>query len=430
MVKPIGPQCNLNCTYCYYTEKEDLYRPGTSFRMPDEVLEIYIRDYLASQASPEVNFMWQGGEPTLLGVDYFRRLIELQQLHCPPGKTVRNSLQTNGTILDEEWAGFLADNDFLVGISIDGPRRLHDRFRVDKKGQPTFEKVAAAIRLLLEHGVQFNTLTTVHRRNAKFGAETYRFLRDAGVRYMQFIPIVERRGADGGLTGPPDSETDDGVAKVSSWSVPAAAYGDFMCAVFDTWIKKDVGTVFVQMIDVYLGLWLGEPAGLCVAAETCGQNLVLEHNGDLYACDHYVYEPHNLGNIAEKPLAELAVDPRQRKFGADKHVGLPSQCQTCRYLFVCNGGCPKQRFSVTRDGEMGLNYLCPSYKKFATHTEPAMRRMAALLQRGQPAAGIMDILANEKPCGGRETRAKRGRNALCFCGSGKKFKNCCGAGRG
>ena len=390
MAKPIGPECNLDCSYCYYTEKAALYPPRTQFCMTDAVLETYIKDYIAASALPEIMFFWQGGEPTLLGLDFFESVVELQNKYKPENQTVTNSLQTNGTLIDDSWVGFLAENNFLVGISIDGPARLHDRFRVGKKDEKTFVKVEQAIKILQAGGVEYNTLTTVQRRNFRFGAEVYRYLRDLGVEYMQFIPIVERRRPDGELAGPPDLEAQNKKTKITEWSVPQDGYGDFICAVFDVWRKSDVGKVFVQPFDVHLGLRMGEPSTLCVNARSCGKGLVMEHNGDLYACDHYVYSTHRLGNVMETPMQELVADVRQLKFGEDKHKKLPSECVACRFLTYCGGGCPKHRFMPSKSGGFDLNYFCPSYTKIAEYIEPAMAEMATLLRRGQPPARIME----------------------------------------
>lgn len=390
MAKPIGPECNLDCSYCYYTEKAALYPPRTQFRMTDAVLETYIKDYIAASALPEIMFFWQGGEPTLLGLDFFESVVELQNKYKPENQTVTNSLQTNGTLIDYYWVGFLAENNFLVGISIDGPARLHDRFRVGKKDEKTFVKVEQAIKILQAGGVEYNTLTTVQRRNFRFGAEVYRYLRDLGVEYMQFIPIVERRRPDGELAGPPDLEAQNKKTKITEWSVPQDGYGDFICAVFDVWRKSDVGKVFVQPFDVHLGLRMGEPSTLCINARSCGKGLAMEHNGDLYACDHYVYSTHRLGNVMETPMQELVADVRQLKFGEDKHKKLPSECVACRFLTYCGGGCPKHRFMPSKSGGFDLNYFCPSYTKIAEYIEPAMAEMATLLRQGQPPARIME----------------------------------------
>ncbi len=389
VIKPIGPKCNLNCRYCYYLEKEQLYAQTRRFRMSDEVLEIFIRDYIkAHREASEVTFLWQGGEPTLLGRSFFRKALAFQRRHCPPGLKISNALQTNGTLLNERWAEFLGEHDFLVGLSIDGPRRLHDRYRETRKGAPTFDAVRRALRLLHSEGVAFNTLTVVHCANARHGREVYRFLKDEGVRFMQFIPLVERLCDDGRLARPTAALD---ATTVAPWSVPRQGYGRFMCAVFDEWLRRDVGSVFVRLFDVQLGLWSGLGSGLCVFAETCGRGLALEHNGDLYACDHYVYPSHNLGNIKEHPIGTLARAPQQRQFGEDKRDLLPPRCRSCGFLFACNGGCPKHRFSPTPDGETTLNYLCPSYKYFFGFAGPTLRRMAGLLRQGRPPALVSGI---------------------------------------
>ena len=426
MTKPNGPRCNLDCTYCYYLEKERLYPDAKKFRMPDDVLETYVRDYIATQiatGAPEIWFSWQGGEPTLLGVDFFRRAVVLQEKYGPAGTPVRNALQTNGTLLDAEWAAFLKKNDFLVGLSIDGPRDLHDRYRIDRAERPTFDKVMAAVELLRTHNVAFNALTVVHRQNAKKPREVYRFLKGIGVEFMQFIPIVERAGDDGVLAGAPQQ---GGVAaKVTPWSVLPKDYGTFLTRIFDEWIKEDVGRIFVQFFDTQVGLWAGAPSSLCWFAETCGQGLAMEHNGDLYACDHYVYPEYRLGNIMETPMATLAAAPAQQKFGADKRDTLPRTCRECEYRFACNGGCPKHRFLTTPDGEPGLNYFCESYKRFFARAAPFLRTMADLLHRGRPTAGIMEVTSRHQQAGAATRTRNVGRNDPCPCGSGKKFKNCC-----
>ena len=427
MTKPNGPRCNLDCTYCYYLEKERLY-PGTKkFRMPDAVLEAYIRDYIAAQAkTPELDiwFSWQGGEPTLLGVDFFRRVVELQQQYRAPGRTIRNALQTNGTLLDAEWAAFLKENRFLVGVSIDGPRELHDRYRIDRAERPTFDKVMAAVELLKEHKVDFNALVVVQRQNAKKPREVYRFLKDIGIEYMQFIPIVERTADGEALAGAPQIDAEGAAYRVTPWSVLPKDYGTFLCRVFDEWLKEDVGRIFVQFFDTQLGLWAGGPAGLCWFAETCGQGLAMEHNGDLFACDHYVYPEYRLGNILETPMETLATSPFQETFGNDKRDSLPRQCRECDYRFACNGGCPKHRFLATKDGEPGLNYFCESYMRFFEHAAPYMRTMADLLLNDRAPAAVMDMARQHR----KAASARKpivGRNDPCPCGSGRKFKNCC-----
>ena len=399
VIKPIGPKCNLSCRYCYYLDKDRFYPNPHRFRMSDRLLEALTRDYIGAQRNrAEITFLWQGGEPTLLGRGFFRKALEFQRRYCPPGLRISNALQTNGTLLNQRWAAFLREHDFLVGLSIDGPRRLHDRYRVTRKGAPTFDAVMRALRLLRREQVAFNTLTVVHRANARHGREVYRLLREEGVRFMQFIPLVERLGDGGGLAAPlagPPAPND--TQTVAPWSVPAQGFGRFMCAVFDQWVRRDVGSIFVQLFDLQLGLWSGQPSTLCVHAETCGQAPALEHNGDLYACDHFVYPGHRLGNIEERTIDELARLPRQRRFGQDKRDSLPPSCRVCAFLFACNGGCPKHRFTPTPDGEPGVSYLCPSYKHFFAHAGPTMRVMAELLRAGRPPALASEILRNARP---------------------------------
>jgi uncharacterized protein len=428
MTKPIGPLCNLDCRYCFYLEKEKYYPETRQWKMSDELLESYIRQYIQAQQTPEVSFAWQGGEPTLLGVEYFRRVVELQRQYSD-GKKIVNALQTNGTLLDAQWCEFLRDNEFLVGISIDGPRHLHDRYRVDKGGKPTWEQVMRGMELLKNHGVEFNTLTVLNRHNAKQPLEVYRFLKKHGSGFMQFIPLVER-ASEGELhfAAPPKADAED-VAPVSPMSVLARDFGEFQVAVFDEWVHHDVGQVFVQMFEVQLATWMGLPPSLCVFAPVCGNALALEHNGDVYACDHYVYPEYNLGNIQTQSLIELVEAPQQRKFGDDKRDTLPEYCRRCEVRFACNGECPKHRFIRTPDGEPGLNYLCAGYKRFFRHIDPYLRMLAQLIRAGCPASDIMQLLAarDTKPrVAPPSTPVKTGRNEPCPCGSGKKFKKCCG----
>lgn len=394
MTKPIGPICNLDCSYCFYLEKEKLFPKNQQFRMSDEVLEKYIKEYIESQGSPEITFAWQGGEPTLLGVDYFRKIVRLQS-HYANGKTIHNAVQTNGTLLDDEWAEFLTENRFLVGISIDGPAEMHDAYRVDKRQRPTFDRVVHGIEILKKHKTEFNTLTVVNNVNVKHPLKVYRFLRDIGSGYIQFIPLVERKPDTGarkiglGLAVPPDPGGSATESPVTNWSVPSVAYGKFLTRIFDEWVRRDVGKVFVQLFDVALGNWMGLGSGLCVFAEKCGRALAMEHNGDLYSCDHYVYPQYRLGNVMNQSLGAMVDSPQQVKFGKDKKDSLPRYCRECPVLFACNGECPKHRFIHTPDGEPGLNYLCAAYKNFFTHIDPAMRQMSRLLNAGRPAAEIM-----------------------------------------
>ena len=431
MGKPIGAVCNLDCTYCFYLEKQKLYPSAGKFIMPDDVLTEYIRQHIAAQPGPTVSFAWQGGEPTLLGVDYFRRIVELQGRYAD-GKTVTNSIQTNGTLLDDEWCKFLHEQRFLVGISIDGPRELHDRYRVDKKQRPTFDKVMAGIELLKRYGVDFNTLTVVHRDNAREPLCVYRFLKEIGSVHLQFIPVVERQAdIDMGLAPPPSSAAHSPQAVVTPWSVDPVDFGNFLVEIFKDWVHHDVGRIFIQTFEVALGNWMGLGSSLCIFAETCGRALALEHNGDVYSCDHYVYPQYKLGNVREHELAVLADLPAQQHFGAAKRDTLPDYCRSCDVRFACNGECPKNRFVDTPDGQPGLNYLCQGYRHFFRTIDPHMKEMARLLRAGRPAAEIMGRAEKASSAtvhmGGTDRSVAR--NAPCPCGSGLKYKRCHGKAR-
>jgi uncharacterized protein len=424
MAKPVGPICNLDCKYCFYLEKEKLYGKKSDWAMSEDVLESYIRQFIEAQNTPVISFAWQGGEPTILGVEYFRRVVELQKKYAN-GKKVENAFQTNGVLLDDPWGEFLASNQFLVGISIDGPAELHDFYRVDKGGQPSFNRVMRGLDFLKKHGVKFNTLTVVHRKNSYHPLRVYRFLKEIGSGFMQFIPIVERIAYKPGpdslvLISPKSKES----ARVSAWSVEPRQYGKFLCAIFDEWVRNDVGKYFVQLFDVTLESWLGLEQSLCVFRETCGQAMAIEHNGDLYSCDHYVYPENKLGNIMEKPLASLVNSPQQTDFGLDKRETLPRYCRECEVRFACNGECPKHRFIRTPDGEEGLNYLCAGYKLFFKHVDPYMRFMAEELRHLRPAANVMQSIHLQDLQAARKNQV--GRNDPCPCGSGKKHKKCCG----
>jgi uncharacterized protein len=398
MTKPIGPLCNLDCKYCFYLEKEKMFPANERFRMSGELLESYIRQYIESQDTPEVSFAWQGGEPTLMGVEFFRKVVELQTRHAA-GRRVSNALQTNGTLLDDEWCGFFAENHFLIGLSIDGPAELHDIYRVDKRGGPTFDKVMGGLALLKKHGAEFNTLTVVNRANSRQPLEVYRFLKEIGSGFMQFIPLVERAGdgTDAGfandLAPPPDPEMECGGPPVTEWTVRPNDYGRFLCTIFDEWVRRDVGRHYVQIFDVALGIWAGMGAALCVFAEKCGNALALEHNGDLFSCDHFVYPKYKLGNLLNHSLRDMTDSAQQRKFGGDKADTLPAFCRRCDVRFACNGECPKHRFTRTPDGEPGLNYLCSAYKRFFHHIDPHMKYMTRMLKQRRPPAEIMKALA-------------------------------------
>jgi serine-type anaerobic sulfatase-maturating enzyme len=428
MTKPIGPICNLDCKYCFYLEKENLYPETRHWAMSRETLERYIRQYIAAQPSEQIHFAWQGGEPTLLGVDFFRTVVSLQRQYAD-GKTIHNALQTNGTLLDDEWAEFLAENQFLLGVSIDGPRELHDSYRVDKGNASTFDRMMRGLARLKKHQVDFNTLTVVHRQNSAYPIEVYRFLKEIGSGFMQFIPVVERKAAEPDAHGlvliQPSVDKD---AEVTDWSVEPVAYGNFLARIFDEWVKRDVGRYFVQLFDVALESWLGLEASLCVFRKTCGSALAMEHTGDVYSCDHFVYPEHKLGNIAELALEQMVSSRQQTTFGNNKRDLLPRMCRTCEVRFACNGECPKHRFLKTPDGEPGLNYLCAGYKHFFNYIDPYMRFMAAELRAGRPPANVMQFIgAAQQDTGSRKLPGKvsGGPNAPCPCGSGKKRKKCC-----
>jgi uncharacterized protein len=408
MAKPTGARCNLRCDYCFFLEKASLY-PGSDFRMRDEVMEAYIAQNVAAQRVPHVTIAWQGGEPTLMGLDFYRRARAVEDAHVPPGMTVERTLQTNGVLLDDAWCAFLAENDYLVGLSIDGPRELHDAYRHDAAGGPVFDRVMAAARRLQAHGAEFNVLCAVNGVNSRHPLEVYRFFRDElGARFVQLIPIVE-------IDTPPTATT---VGTVTERSVPPGQYGRFLNAVFDEWVTRDVGSMFVQFFDGVLAAYVRGYSSLCVLQPTCGEGVALEHTGDVYSCDHFVAPEHLLGNIMETPLGELVRSPKQRAFGRAKQETLPTYCRSCPYLFACNGECPKNRILLTPEGEPGLNWLCEGLRAFFAHTEGRLRRMAAILARGGEAAEIMPLLAEEA----RTT----GRNDPCPCGSGEKYKRCCG----
>jgi uncharacterized protein len=392
MTKPGGPLCNLDCTYCFYLEKQQLFPPRHLFRMSDEVLERYIRDYIASQSTREVVFAWQGGEPTLLGIGFFEKAVALQERYGQ-GRIIQNAFQTNGTLLADAWGKFLRQHRFLVGISIDGPQPLHDHYRVDKIGRPTFDAVMQGLEVLKKHKVEFNTLTVVNRRNSQRPLEVYRFLKKAGSKFIQFIPLVERclppeNGRPTGLAGPPEGTADMSDAEVTEWSVRSVDYGNFLSTIFREWVQRDVGRIFVQMFDATLAAWVGAPPGLCVMAPKCGTAVALEHNGDVYSCDHYVYPAHRLGSILETSFSAMLSSPQQIAFGNAKG-DLPPCCVDCRYRFACHGGCPKHRFLPASDGTHRLNYLCAGYRAFFENAEPAMNTMRELLQAGKPADRVM-----------------------------------------
>jgi uncharacterized protein len=412
LIKPIGPICNLQCDYCFYMEKEELYPKVRDFRMRRDTLETFVREYIQAQPEgvPEINFAWQGGEPTLMGVQFFREAIDFQEKYRRAGDHITNSIQTNGVLLDDEWGEFLADHRFLVGLSLDGPEGLHDRYRHDRKGQGSFKSVMAGLEILQKHEVEFNTLTVIQADNGDHPEEVYDFLKRIGSRYFQLIPIVEP----------------DGQGGVSERTVGPKQYGHFLSHIFNHWLdQEDVGEIFIRDFDVLLGLVMGQPASVCVHAETCGRAMAIEHNGDLYSCDHFVNTDDILGNITERSLGEMVNGAHQSRFGQDKRDTLPRYCLECRFLEYCHGGCPKDRITKSPDGEPGLNHLCAGYKMVYAQCLPVLEQMAKCLRVGRPAKEYKTIEAlinDEVAARGIQV----GRNDPCPCGSGEKYKRCCG----
>jgi uncharacterized protein len=423
MVKPTGPLCNLNCTYCYYLEKKKLFPENKDFKLHEDLLEVFINQYIDVQQVPVVTFVWQGGEPTLLGLDYFKKVVDLQKKYSN-GKKIENAFQTNGTRLNDDWCNFFVENNILVGISIDGEEHNQNRFRRANSGEPTFKRVMKGIELLHKHKVEFNTLSVVNSYNVHFASETYKFLKRIGSGFIQFLPVVERV-ADFPENGRLNLVTPDfgTYASVTDWSVNGKDYGKFLISVFDEWVRNDVAKYYVQIFDTTLANFIGEMPGLCVFSETCGNALVMEHNGNIYSCDHYVYPEYFLGNIKETPLIDMAKSQGQFDFGINKRNKLPLYCLKCDVRYACHGECPKHRFLDTPDGNPGLNYLCEGYKMFFHHVEPYMEYMAKELKSQRPPANVMAWIRNKDRQVVKPIIPQR--NDPCICGSGKKFKNCC-----
>lgn len=420
MAKPTGSVCNIDCTYCFYLEKEALYpERNTRWQMSDETLERYICQHIDAQSGDNVTFAWQGGEPTMMGLAFFRRVIALCDKYAN-GKKITHALQTNGILLDDAWARFFAEHRFLIGLSIDGPAPLHNQYRVNRAGKGTHDRVMAAMALLKAHHVEFNTLTVVGKHNVEHAREVYEFLVAAGSRYIQFIPLVERLSNDASsalqLVLPGES-----AARLAPWTVPSWQFGDFLRQIFDVWVRRDVERVSVQMFDVAMAAWTGQPPVLCVHSATCGHAFALESNGDLYNCDHFVYPEHKLGNIHQQTIHELNHSERAIAFGEAKETTLTADCRRCEFRPVCHGGCPKHRFAVSPNGHPGHNYLCAGYKHFFKHITPYMNVWQQLLESGYPPSSIMQWLANEEP----QAVAAVRRNDPCPCGSGRKYKKCC-----
>ena len=404
--KPAGSICNLDCHYCYYLKKEHLFPKTESLRMPDDILEKYIVQHINASPGSVINFSWHGGEPTILGLDYFRKIVALQRMHQPPHRRITNGMQTNGTLLDEDWCRFLAAEGFAVGLSLDGPQEMHDCYRVTKGQHPTHKQSMRGYKLLRQHRIPCNILCVVHAQNVQYPTQVYRFFKEIKAQYVEFLPLVEPQ---------PDEE-----GGVSQRSVPALAWGNFLCTIFDEWMGQDIERVNVQIFEEAARTAFGQEHALCIFRETCGDIPVIEHNGDFFSCDHFVNTEHRLGNIQETPLVDLLECPAQRAFGQAKLDTLPRYCQACEVRDMCHGGCPKDRILRTPDGEGRLNYLCAGYKRFFTHCRPFVAQLSALWRR-QSLEGQM-MMAQAK---GVQASPSAGRNDPCPCGSGRKYKKCC-----
>ena len=390
MLKPAGALCNLACDYCYYLEKAKLYQDNPKHVMSDELLEKFIEEYINSQTSPNVLFTWHGGETLMRPLAFYQKALELQKKYAK-GRQIDNCLQTNGTLLTDEWCRFLHDNGWLVGISIDGPQEFHDEYRKNKLGRPSFVKVMQGINLLKKHNVEWNAMAVVNDYNADYPLEFYHFFKELDCHYIQFAPIVERLAphADGRHLAAVDEDSKEGLA---DFSVTPRQWGNFLCTIFDEWVRHDVGNYYIQLFDSTLANWVGEQPGVCTLAKTCGHAGVMEFNGDVYSCDHFVFPQYKLGNIYSKTLVEMMYGERQQKFGLAKRDSLPTQCKECPYLFACNGECPKNRFCKTKDGEPGLNYLCQGYYQFFDHAAPYMDFMKRELQAKRAPANVMEAI--------------------------------------
>lgn len=392
MLKPAGAHCNLACKYCYYLEKNNLYQNSHRHLMSDEMLEQFTREYIEAQTMPQVLFTWHGGEPLMRSIDFYKKALELQKKYAH-GKQIDNVIQTNGTLLTDEWCEFFAQNHWLVGISIDGPQEYHDHYRVTPAGKPSWEKVMQGIQLLKKHRVEWNAMAVVNAYNAEHPLEFYHFFRDNGCQYLQFTPIVER------LTEHEDGRTlaslaDDREIPLADASVTPQQWGNFLCTIFDDWVRHDVGKTFVEIFDCTLANWMGVLPGICAYSKECGHAGVMEHNGDVYSCDHFVFPEYKLGNIREQSLIDMLYGEKQQAFSRLKHTSLPRQCKECDMEFACHGECPKNRFEKDKYGEPGLNYLCQGYYQYYTHVAPYMDFMKRELLAQRPPANIMNVLKN------------------------------------
>ena len=381
MPKPVGSACNLACKYCYYLEKKKFYPDASRQMMSDATLEEFIKQYIAAQTTPEVMFTWHGGEATLRPVDFYRKAVALQRKYGV-GRRIENCLQTNATLLTDEWCRFLKDEGWLVGVSIDGPEEFHNEYRLNQAGKPSFMNVMRGVKLLQRHGVEWNALAVINDFNADYPEDFYHFFKEIGCRFIQFTPVVERVKSDSML-----ADVASG-GQLTDFSVTPEQWGEFLCRLFDEWVKADVGEVFIQLFDATLANWVGVTPGVCTLAPQCGHAAAMEWNGDVYSCDHFVFPDYKLGNIHQSTIIEMMSSERQLKFGADKRDSLPKECKACKWLFACNGECPRNRFAVTRSGEPGLNYLCSGYKRFFEHVAPYMDFMKQELEAGRPPANV------------------------------------------
>ena len=390
MLKPIGSRCNLDCDYCYYLEKANLYtNEDKGHVMSDQLLERFVKQYIEAQTMPQVMFTWHGGETLMRPLSFYKKAVELQKKYAA-GRHIENTLQTNGTLLNDDWCKFFKENNFLIGISIDGPQEFHDEYRRDKMGRPSFYKVMKGIRLLQKHDVEYNVMAVVNDYNSDYPVEFYRFFKEIGAQFIQFTPIVERlRKTNSPLKLATANESKD-EADLAHYSIMPQKWGSFLCGVFDEWIKEDVGKIFVQIFDSTLANWVGEQPGLCTMAKTCGHAGVMEFNGDVYSCDHFVFPEYYLGNVGIKPLTSMMYSEKQLKFGNDKFDKLPQQCRECEFLFACYGECPKNRFVNDKYGNPGLNYLCSGYYMFFNHVAPYMDFMKKELMAKRPPANVME----------------------------------------
>ncbi len=395
MTKPVGAICNLACTYCYYTEKAKLYRDSPKHIMSESLLEKFIKEYIESQANDHILFTWHGGETLMRPLDFYQKVVRLQAQYGK-GRIIDNSIQTNGTLLTDSWCRFFKENNWLVGNSIDGPQEFHDEYRLTKQGRPSFVNVMRGINLLNKHGVEWNAMAVVNDFNGDYPLDFYHFFKDINCKYIQFTPIVERirQHEDGRILASPDEESIDGV---TDFSVSPEQWGNFLCTIFDEWVRNDVGEYYIQLFDATLANWAGVTPGICSMAETCGHAGIMEFNGDVYSCDHFVFPEYKLGNIYTQSLIEMMNSPRQIAFGQNKRNALPQQCKECDFLFACHGECPKNRFAKTATGEPGLNYLCAGYHRFFKHVAPYMDFMKHELDNQRPPANVMQWVKQNPP---------------------------------